>query len=142
MGAQCEILGKKLTSGHKVSHSQVKTKRTFKPNLNNVSFYSDALKASLKFRVAASTVRTIDKNGGIDSFLLGESNRKLTETAKKFKKKIIKALEGNPVIAERIANKKVVERKSKRKEKISANKTAAKKQNKPEVKEEAEKKAA
>ena len=96
MPAKCEILGKTLIKGHKVSHSQIKTKRVFKPNLQNVSFYSQALKKSLSIRVATNTLRTIDKNGGLDSFLINENNSKLSPFAKKIKKQIVKALGLNP----------------------------------------------
>ena len=88
MPAQCDLTGKKVTSGNNVSHSKIKTKRTFKPNLQNVSLYSETLKQTVKLRVAVSTIRTVEHNGGIDQFLLTTSNRKLTDEAIKLKKKL------------------------------------------------------
>lgn len=126
MPAKCAILGKTLIKGHKVSHSQIKTNRVFKPNLQNVSFYSQALKKSLSIRVATNTLRTIDKNGGLDSFLLNEKNSKLSPLAKKIKKQIIKALGLNPKeVTKPMTNKSEQKKAKKRLEKKSELKKAA-----------------
>jgi large subunit ribosomal protein L28 len=125
MPAKCDILGKTLMSGHTVSHSEIKTNRVFKPNLQAVSLYSQALKKSLSLRVATNTLRTIDKNGGLDSFLLGESNRKLTNTAKKIKKQIVKALGENPKLVAKATEKKATKKTVKKAQKEEAKKEAA-----------------
>ncbi|HCR86158.1 MAG TPA: 50S ribosomal protein L28 [Alphaproteobacteria bacterium] len=128
MPAKCKILGKTLISGHTVSHSQIKTNRVFKPNLQNVSFYSQALKKSLSIRVATNTLRTIDKNGGIDAFLINENNSKLSPFAKSLKKKIVKALGLNPKKltapkTDKSSNKKTVKKADRKAEKKSEKKT-------------------
>ena len=76
--------------GHNVSHANNKTKRRFIPNLQNVSLYSDKLGKKLKFRIAISTLRTVEKNGGIDRFLLNSFDKNLSNDAKKYKKNISK----------------------------------------------------
>ena len=90
MTRKCDLTGKLVVTGNNVSHSNNKTKRRFIPNLQNVSLYSDNLEKKLKFRIATSTLRTIEKNGGIDSFLLNTYDKKLTSIAKKHKKIISK----------------------------------------------------
>lgn len=90
MSRMCEITGKKPQSGHNVSHSNIKSKRRFLVNLNRVSLESLALKKRFKLRIASSTLRTIDKYGGLDQFLISSSSRSLTEKAIKIKKQISK----------------------------------------------------
>ena len=78
MSKKCELLNKSVTTGNKVSHSNRKTRRRFLPNLKSMSFYSDVLKINLKLKVATSTIRTINKYGNIDNFLLNFRFNKLT----------------------------------------------------------------
>ncbi len=70
MAWRCDLTGKKPLTGHKVSHSNHKTKRRFMPNLRNVTLMSDALGRSVRVRVSANALRTVDHRGGLDSFLL------------------------------------------------------------------------
>ena len=93
MSKKCELTGKIPLKGHKVSHANNKTKRRFIPNLQNVSLYSDKLGKKLKFRIATSTLRTVEKNGGIDRFLLKSFDKNLSQEARKFKKNISKLSE-------------------------------------------------
>ena len=90
MSRACEITGKKHQTGHNVSHSNIKTKRRFMVNLNNVTLFSESLKRKFRFRIASSTLRTIDKHGGLDQFLNNTSSRLLTDKASKLKKQIEK----------------------------------------------------
>ena len=90
MSRACEITGKKHQTGHNVSHSNIKTKRRFMVNLNNVTLFSESLKKKFRFRIASSTLRTIDKNGGLDQYLNKTSSRLLTDKALKLKKQIEK----------------------------------------------------
>ena len=91
MTRKCDLTGKLVTTGNNVSHANNKTKRRFIPNLQNVSLYSDKLGKKLKFRIAASTLRTVEKNGGIDSYLLNAFSKNLSSDARKYKKSISKA---------------------------------------------------
>lgn len=89
MSKQCSINEKKsILVGHQVSHSNIKTKKRFLPNLQVVSFISDILNRNIKLRVATNTIRTIDHNDGIDNYLLKTASSKLTPEAKKLKKEI------------------------------------------------------
>ena len=91
MSRRCDLLDTGPMSGHNVSHSNIKTNRRFNVNLCNVSLSSDALGQRFKMRIAAKTLRTVDFKGGLDGFLLGTKNHKLTDKAKKIKKQIVKA---------------------------------------------------
>ena len=91
MTRKCDLTGKLVITGNNVSHANNKTNRRFIPNLQNVSLYSEKLGKKLKFRIAASTLRTVEKNGGIDSFLLNAFSKNLSSNARKYKKSISKA---------------------------------------------------
>jgi len=77
-------------SGNNVSHAKNRTRRRFEVNLCNVTLPSDALGQKFKMRIAAKTLRTVDFKGGLDGFLIGTKNHKLTEKAKKIKKQLVK----------------------------------------------------
>ena len=85
MSRVCELSGKKVMTGNNVSKANNRTKRRFLPNLQKSSMYSSILGKTLQFRVAASTIRTVEKKGGLDEFLLNSSNSHLTEKAQKLK---------------------------------------------------------
>ena len=89
MSNKCELTGKKYLNGNNVSHAKNRTKRRFQPNLQKISFVSEALGKSIQFKVAVSTIRTIEKKGGLDEFLLNTSNNKLQPEAIKIKKQIL-----------------------------------------------------
>lgn len=94
MSKRCELLAVSVMSGNKVSHSNRKTRRRFLPNLKEISFKSDTLGVDVNLKIAASTLRTVNKYGNIDSFLVNYPFIKLTAKAKKLrvqiKKKLIK----------------------------------------------------
>jgi len=92
MARKCALTGRGVMTGNNVSHAHNKTRRRFLPNLQDVSLMSDALGQTVSLRVCASTVRTVEHNGGLDAYLLGTSNLKLTEEAKKLKRRIQRAL--------------------------------------------------
>ena len=94
MARECEISGLKPIVGNIVSHSNVKTKRRFMPNLVRVTLRSDALERSYPMRIAAKTLRTIDKHGGLDGYLAKTRDDKLSEKALKIKRDIQKQAEG------------------------------------------------
>lgn len=92
MSRKCELLSVGVMSGNKVSHSNRKTRRRFLPNLKTLSFKSDALGAELSLKIAASTLRTVNKFGNIDNFLVNYRYTKLTEAAQKLRRQIKKKL--------------------------------------------------
>ena len=69
MSRRCDLTGKGPLVGHKVSHSNIKTKRRFLPNLLNVTLMSDALGRSVRLRISANALKTVDHRGGLDAFL-------------------------------------------------------------------------
>jgi large subunit ribosomal protein L28 len=90
MSRRCELTGKSAQVGHKVSHSNIKTKRRFLPNLLNVTMISDALGRSVKLRVSANALKTVDHRGGLDAFLLKAKDDDLSEKALELKRQIRK----------------------------------------------------
>ena len=89
MSMRCELTGKSFQTGNNVSHAKNRTKRRFMPNLQNISFISEILGQKIQLKVAASTIRTVEKKGGLDDFLLLTPNSKLANKAKKLKKTIL-----------------------------------------------------
>ncbi len=88
MSRRCDLLAVGVMSGNKVSHSNRKTKRRFLPNLQALSFKSETLGVELNLRVATSTLRTINKFGSIDNFLVNYRHAKLSAEAQKLRIKI------------------------------------------------------
>lgn len=78
MARRCAVTGKGVLSGNNVSHANNKTRRRFLPNLQESSFFSDVLAAQIRLRLTANGIRTVEHNGGIDSYLLETPDRKLT----------------------------------------------------------------
>jgi len=90
MSRRCELTGKAAQVGHKVSHSNRKTKRRFLPNLLNVTVISDVLGRSVKLRVSANALKTIDHRGGLDSFLMKAKDAELSPRVLELKREIKK----------------------------------------------------
>ena len=89
MSKKCQLTGKTFQSGNNVSHAKNRTRRRFLPNLQNITFISEKLGRSIQLRVAASAIRTVEKRGGLDEYLLNTSNTKLPPEALKIKKQIL-----------------------------------------------------
>jgi large subunit ribosomal protein L28 len=92
MSRRCELTGVNRQIGHKVSHSNIKTKREFKPNLVDVTLASDALGRAYKFRITAAALRSVDHRGGLDQFLLKASEDELSTRAAKVRRELKKKL--------------------------------------------------
>ncbi len=92
MSRRCMILGKGVQAGNNVSHAHNKTRRRYLPNLQNSSVLSDILGETVRLRVTPAAIRTIEHKGGLDAFLLGTPNRKLTPEAKRLKKRLERAV--------------------------------------------------
>jgi large subunit ribosomal protein L28 len=90
MSRRCELTGKGPQVGHKVSHSNIKTKRRFLPNLLSVTLISDALGRSIKLRVSANALKSVDHRGGLDAFLAKARDEELSPKARKLKSEIAK----------------------------------------------------
>jgi|SRR5262245_11025050 len=90
MSRRCELTGKAALVGHRVSHSNIKTKRRFLPNLFNVTMISDALGRSVKLRVSANAIKSVDHRGGLDAFLLKAKDAELSPRALELKRQVAK----------------------------------------------------
>ena len=93
MARRCDLTGRGVQAGNNVSHAHNKTRRRFLPNLQFVSIMSDALGKQVRLRLATRTIRTIEHKGGLDKFLLGTANTKLTVEAVSIKRQVKKALD-------------------------------------------------
>ena len=90
MSRRCELTGKSAQVGHKVSHSNIKTKRRFLPNLLNVTMISDALGRSVRLRVSANALKSVDHRGGLDAYLAKAPDAELSPRALELKRQIAK----------------------------------------------------
>jgi large subunit ribosomal protein L28 len=90
MSRRCELTGKAVQSGNKVSHSNRKTRTRFLPNLCQVTLISDALGRSVRLRVAAAALRSVEHRGGLDNFLVKQSDGDLSSGAVALKREIVK----------------------------------------------------
>jgi len=90
MSRRCELTGKGALVGHRVSHSNIKTKRRFLPNLFNVTMISEALGRSVKLRVSANAIKSVDHRGGLDTFLLKAKDDELSTKALDIKRQVVK----------------------------------------------------
>jgi large subunit ribosomal protein L28 len=88
MSRICELTGKGRQVGHNVSHANNKTKRTFLPNLQNVTLISDALGKSVRLRVSTHGLRSVEHVGGLDNWLLKTSDSNLSLRARRLKREI------------------------------------------------------
>ncbi len=91
MSRRCTITGKGVLAGNNVSHAHNKSRRRFLPNIQRTSLLSDILGRSIRLRLSTAALRTIEKNGGLDAFLLGTPDSKLPVEARQLKRKIKKA---------------------------------------------------
>ena len=91
MSRVCQVTGKRPMSGNNVSHAHNKTRRRFLPNLQNASLMSDALGEPVRLRLSTRAIRTIEKRGGLDAFLLSTPNAKLGKSARVLKRRVEKA---------------------------------------------------
>ncbi len=88
MSRRCELTGKAVLVGNLVSHSNHKTKCRFLPNLVNVTLQSEALGRSLRLRITAHALRSVEHRGGLDSFLTKASSQELSMRARRLKREI------------------------------------------------------
>ncbi|KAI9697293.1 MAG: 39S ribosomal protein L24, mitochondrial [Candelina mexicana] len=72
--------GARIQFGNTVSErTEIKNRRKWKPNIQRKRLWSAALEEWLKIRVTPRVLRTIDKVGGLDEYLLGEKPARIKE---------------------------------------------------------------
>jgi large subunit ribosomal protein L28 len=96
MPRRCELTGTRVRSGQNVSHSNRKTKRTFAPNLQAATLVSEAMRRRVRLRVTTRALRTIQKQGGLDAYLLATPDAKLPPEALALKRRLRRAVRGSP----------------------------------------------
>jgi large subunit ribosomal protein L28 len=92
MARRCELTGKGVMTGNNVSHALNRTRRRFLPNLLNVSLLSDVLNRSVRLRISASALRTVEHRGGLDAFLMKADDGELSTRARALKQEVRAAL--------------------------------------------------
>jgi len=90
MSRRCELTGKGVQSGHRVSHANNKTKRVFRPNLHTVTLASEALGQNVRLKICMAVLRTLDRSGGLDAFLLRAKADTLSPRALRLKRMVEK----------------------------------------------------
>lgn len=90
MSRRCELTGKGVQTGNLVSHSNRKTRTRFLPNLVNVSLTSDILARTVRLRVSAAALRSVEHRGGLDAFLAKAKEDDLSQNARELKREIAK----------------------------------------------------
>ncbi len=93
MARRCELTGKDVLTGNNVSHANNKNRRRFLPNICHVHLMSDVMGQSYGFKVAASALKSVERRGGLDAFLLKADTDKLSIKARRLKSKIAKRTE-------------------------------------------------
>lgn len=92
MSRICELTGKGRMVGNNVSHANNKTKRTFLPNLQNVTLMSDSLGTSVRLRVSTHGLRSVEHVGGLDNWLVKTADDKLSLRARRLKRDVRKKI--------------------------------------------------
>jgi large subunit ribosomal protein L28 len=90
MSRRCELTGKGVLVGNHVSHANNKTKRVYRPNLQTVSLASEALGQDVRLKISMNALRSVDRSGGLDAFLLKCKDEVLSDRARKLKRQIAK----------------------------------------------------
>jgi large subunit ribosomal protein L28 len=91
---RCELTGKSPVVKNLVSHSNIKTKSISQPNIQKKRIFSQALGQLVTLRVAASAIRDMEHAGGLDKFVLGQSDETLSKRALAVKTRIRLKLSG------------------------------------------------
>ena len=90
MTRRCELTGKLPMAGQIRSHAENKTKRTFRPNLCQVTLISDTLQRKVRLRISAHALKTVERRGGLDAFLLKAKDEELSQRCQKLKREVRK----------------------------------------------------
>ena len=98
MTRRCELSGKLPMAGQNRSHAENKSKRTFRPNLCQVTLISDTLQRKFRLRVSAHALKTVERRGGLDAYLMKASDEELSERCQKLKREVKKA-QGEQAVA-------------------------------------------
>ena len=93
MARKRSIGGKAPQTGMKVSHSHIRTKRKWMPNIQSKNLYSEAMGTSVRVTITTQALRSVDRAGGLDLYLMKQDPAELTGTMRKLRAQIAKRLE-------------------------------------------------
>ena len=88
MARRCELTGKGVLTGNNVSHAHNRTRRRFLPNLHDKALLSEALGRMVRLKVTTSAIRTVERHGGLDNYLLKTSDERLSQGARRVKRRV------------------------------------------------------
>ncbi len=91
MPRECVITGRRRAFGNNVSHAKNHTRRSFNPNLQYSRLYSYVMKRHFRMRISTQGMRTLDKMGGFDAWLLKTPARDMNSELKKLKGQVTAA---------------------------------------------------
>ena len=91
MSRRCEVTGRGVQTGNNVSHANNRSRRRWLPNMQRASFLSDILGETIKLRLSTRGIRTIEKKGGLDAFLMETPEDKLGPNLQKLKRRVAEA---------------------------------------------------
>jgi large subunit ribosomal protein L28 len=75
MARRCDLTGKRRQIAHKVSHSNIKTKVEKRPNLHTKRVFDPETGETIKLKLSAKAIRTLDKVGSLSKFLRKYANK-------------------------------------------------------------------
>lgn len=91
MSRRCALTGKGVLTGNNVSHANNKTRRRYLPNIQSRRLFSETLGEHVRLRIATSTLRTVEKRGGIDGFLMSVTSAELDPELARLRHRIAEA---------------------------------------------------
>lgn len=91
MSQVCELTGKRPAYGNKVSHSNIKTRTRWMPNLRKKKYEIPELKQTIAIMLSSRAIRTIDKLGGITTAIMHANEKMLSEQLRQVRSKVYRA---------------------------------------------------
>ena len=91
MARRCALTGKGVQTGNNVSHANNKTRRRYLPNLQQQRLFSETLGETVRLRISTQALRTVEKRGGLDGFLLKARNTQLSSELRRLKQRVTAA---------------------------------------------------
>ncbi len=93
--ARCELTGKGPVVKNLVSHSNIKTKSVAMPNVQSKRLFSQTLNEFVQLKIATSTIRSMEHQGGFDAFILRAKDQKMSKRALTVKQRIARKIQGS-----------------------------------------------
>lgn len=91
MARRCALTGKGVLTGNNVSHSNIKSRRRYLPNIQVATLMSETLGEAVRMKVSVAAIRTVEHRGGLDAFLISTKAADLPTELRRLKRRIEKA---------------------------------------------------